>query len=367
MKVLIIGNRNHQFIGNYVLELRKKFSDFSCDIVSYEYDDNSCRYDMVYDKIHNLEVPNLFRWNKYLRLLYQQVKFRKLLRITENYDIVHVHYIENFIVRDLHYFCKHIKAKLVVSVWGSDFLRQSVRIRSRLRTLFKRADAITIANNKIISEFVDFYKDEKIKNKIHKCLFGLRPLDILEANMSLRDEVLKNIVIGYNASEGQQHEKILNNISDLECLADYSIILPMTYPHNPLYIKRIALLAEEKKMSIEIIDRYLTDKQIAELRLNASIFIQLQVTDLLSGSMIEHLYAGAIVITGSWLPYEVLKEQGLFFIQIDSINDLRSTLEQIINGMQEYVSRAKHNKELIDGLYTWNKVISQWVNLYKAL
>ena len=56
-----------------------------------------------------------------------------------------------------------------------------------------------------------------------------------------------------------------------------------------------------------IITKRLNDQELTNLRLNCEVFINLQDTDQLSGAMLETLCADKIVITGSWLNYDVLK------------------------------------------------------------
>lgn len=63
MKVLIIGNRSHQFIYNYVKTLKKVYlnSDLEIDILSQDSSDLSFPSDKFYNNIYALIVPSFLK------------------------------------------------------------------------------------------------------------------------------------------------------------------------------------------------------------------------------------------------------------------------------------------------------------------
>ena len=81
MKVLIIGNRSHQFIYNYVKTLKKVYlnSDLEIDILSQDSSDLSFPSDKFYNNIYALIVPSFFKKNRFLKVLYQHILFRKYI------------------------------------------------------------------------------------------------------------------------------------------------------------------------------------------------------------------------------------------------------------------------------------------------
>ena len=48
-------------------------------------------------------------------------------------------------------------------------------------------------------------------------------------------------------------------------------------------------------------------------------------SDAFSGTMIEYLYAGAQVITGTWLPFGKLRRAGIDFTEVEDVLDLNSS------------------------------------------
>jgi hypothetical protein len=95
--------------------------------------------------------------------------------------------------------------------------------------------------------------------------------------------------------------------------------------------------------------------------------LQLQITDQFSGSMQEHLFARNVVITGSWLPYDTLKEKGSYFIEIDKVEDLNDVLPDVINNFSTYEQRTTNNPGVITELSSWGKNIKQWAEMYNSL
>ncbi len=170
----------------------------------------------------------------------------------------------------------------------------------------------------------------------------------------------KIVTVGYNADPGQQHINIINQLSKYEwknCI----FIFPLTYPKNTDYVNEIESLLKSTRLSYFILDKFLLCDQIAALRLVSNVFIQLQISDCLSASTQEHLYAGSRVITGKWLPYTTLVKAGVQFTSISSLGELVDCLNQIIeDDNQELVI---NNRKAIAALSSWNSVIDEWIRM----
>ena len=85
--------------------------------------------------------------------------------------------------------------------------------------------------------------------------------------------------------------------------------------------------------------------------------------------MLEHLFAGNYVITGTWLPYDSLISRGVELIRISDFEELSGKIEQIIleieSGNINY-EKIKHNKEIAWELNSWERNIDMWVKLYSG-
>lgn len=381
MKILIIGNRKHQFVYNYVNALRGSClaSNLQIDILSQDKDSKKGSMDGAFDHVYSIStfIP-IYRFRVF-RILFQLFTLFFYLNRLKNYDIVHVHYLENIIIWNI-FFPKQIKAKLIISIWGSDFLRSSKRKRYMMMRIFDRADQITIASPTVKKQFTDFY-DGKYDDKISICQFGLQPLEYI-VNTCLEDfnEAKKKmglasdkiiITIGYNASRLQRHKEIIKYIELNENLSKYrdkiEFLLPCTYPKNVEYLQSLTLQIAKSKFHYTILSDFLSDDAVAMLRCCSNIFIQLQPTDMLSGSMLEHLAAGNIVITGKWLPYDILDELNIYMLKIERMEQVSTILLSVIENYLEYTRKCDLNKNIVLNNFRWKTVINKWINVYEKV
>ena len=63
--------------------------------------------------------------------------------------------------------------------------------------------------------------------------------------------------------------------------------------------------------------------ETAMFRKACDALIQVQDTDVLSGSMLEHLYAGNAVVTGDWLPYGKLIAFGVLCRSLWTVKSIK--------------------------------------------
>ncbi len=140
------------------------------------------------------------------------------------------------------------------------------------------------------------------------------------------------------------------------------VVLFFQFPdlsHNS-YAQKIVNLIESTGIQYRIIDRYLSDHELASYRKAAAVMIQVQNTDQLSGAMQEHLYAGSKVITGDWLPYAIFDEIGIEYSKVKDRKEIGPLLiELLAKSNQENENCAKIGK-----LSKWSSVIGQWKNIF---
>lgn len=384
MKILIIGNRAHQFITNYVSNLRLGTNTItSIDVLSYEC--GACEYstDGVYDRIFSLSFPYASLIPKTIRILVQHFLLRyRLKSIQGQYDIIHIHYAENFLLRDAKYLTSTIKTKLVITLWGSDLLRANAKQANRLKRWIDKADKVTMATDEMINSFCEKYGANKYTNsKIKQCKFGLQPLNWIEKKWNddlrnLRDEIgiPKDrivVTIGHNASRLQHHEMIIDTLekdsSLLKMKDSLLFVLMMTYPQDNEYKDLIREKTCHSNYQYIIVDSFLSEEEVANYRLTSDFFIQLQPTDVLSGSMLEYLACNGIIITGSWLPYQLLKELKIRYYTIDKIEDVSTTLLQLLYNYEEIKNSLKDNHSIIMNNFKWEHLIENWINVYNEV
>ena len=75
-----------------------------------------------------------------------------------------------------------------------------------------------------------------------------------------------------------------------------------------------------------------------------------------------------VVITGSWLPYNDIKRDGIAWYEVESINMLSRLLGEM-NANQSWIltrEKIEKNREIIASLSSWNVVIHDWMELLRA-
>ena len=379
MRVLLIGNREHQLLFNLIDEIKNDREDIIFDIFSQDSNSITEENSKYFNEIINLGLPQILLNNRVIRGVSKQVVFRNKLKdlLRKKYDYVHIHYIEDIIIRDTDFFIKNLKTKLIISVWGSDFLRASSAKREQMRKLFRQCNRITISNTLVIEAFKEYYKGEEFCNKIVMLKFFVKPLNDLMVDYDSKKHVIAKqelgidtsktvLTIGYNASRMQQHllifEELFNNSKITSLKDNLYLILPLTYPKDKEYIELIKSKLEKSGFSYSIFTKFLSNDELLRLRYSSDIFVQLQTTDMMSGSMLEYLALGNLVITGSWLPYSELLDDGIVFTPINSISELPTELLKVdLLSLDKKISNSLAVKSIFDR----NELISKWLEIYR--
>ena len=179
------------------------------------------------------------------------------------------------------------------------------------------------------------------------------------------------ISIGYSGKEIHQHAEILKTLfKDAKFISakdKFVFILPMSHGCTTDYINQIESLAKSYSLNYKLLTQIMTDAEIARLRNATDIMIQLSTSDGRSASIIESLLAGAILISGSWLPYKMFKEKNLYFHELSKIDfSLPELILKISLNINGELKTCQGNKEKW-GFETWEKVIENWIDIYDAL
>ena len=378
IRVLFIGDADHQFIRNLVKKIKESNHNIEIDIFNVKQKQNTCNYD-IYDNIYFKRKRIVFITKiPYLGTIYlKYAAINDFIRLKQKYDYIHMHmawsfcyYIRNKI--------KYKSKKSILTIWGSDFYRANKKFKNRLFHLYKKLDKITFTNSQTLNDFSNFYNLNN--HNLSVVRFGLEPLEFLNETIKNKKESREYlglkmnkiiVTIGYNATPEQQHIKILERICNSkhkEYFRDKCLfVLPLTYAKRINYHKYkevIESLLNRNTMDYILYEEFLSNKQIAHLRNASDIMIQLQISDQFSGSMQEYLYAQNLVITGDWLPYKDFDNEGIYYKKIDTINKVDKMLYFLIDNFKNEHKRVKVNKEIIYRLSSWDANIKFWNQLF---
>lgn len=296
-------------------------------------------------------------------------------KIVKNVDVVHYHYIDSTIALLSNFILPLSRKRTFATFWGSDFYKSTKKASYIRQRLLKKATVIGFTNHLTQKAFDTLHP--KFSNKTITIRFGLIPMDDIKRLVS--EDVLKMkqalhlpatqkiICLGTNASANQNHEQIIDTmIQSLALLRDQvHFLVPLGYPKNAqLYTEKLkAKIPEEWKSSFTFDTQFYSGKNLAAYRACIDVLIQLQTTDQFSGAMQEVLASGGDVITGAWLPYDLLKEEKVHFYQIEDFEALPGMLRLVLKHPIT-PEAAKHNSFVINRLSHWDEVILEWVNLY---
>lgn len=376
-RILLVGDGNHQFIFNYAYWLKKEAKNsFVVDILSYFplKEENKKYYDTIIYKSFDNILYRVISKIRGVRRYYRFYLYKKLISKLPEYDIIHFHFIGTDSYNLVKYFRNNRTSRVILSIWGSDMYRVNWVDENFFFQTCQYADVLTFTNQESIDYFIKKYNWKH--NNVSLCRFGLAPLENLKSLTLSRDECKHllswntkkiAITIGYNMAPAQQHLEILRQFEheSIKELADcIQLILPITYGGTQEYQNQLVERLNQLPFEYKIYDTFLSDEQVAYLRKASDIMIQLQITDQFSGSMQEHLYTNNIVITGSWLPYETMKEQGAWFIEIDGLDELSDIIPKVICKYDNYLQKTNNNPMVITELGSWEKNIHNWLALY---
>ncbi|MEW6528197.1 MAG: glycosyltransferase, partial [Spirochaetota bacterium] len=369
MKITFVSNNISIFIEELIENLRKTNSFNIYNLFIYhkpnEYIlENNLNYnlyaaklnfrnDIVKDKILGFPIK-IFKYFVIKRIIREQLKC----------DILHIQYLSptnRFFWKSF----KKISQKIVITIWGSDFYQATNKTKKKLKKMIKECDAITFTNPIMVNDFLNYYKDIDLSNKIHVIPFGLKVLDILKNKLIISEQARKDLgfpqnkivlVVGYSSNPIHQQAKIINLLNTLDPIYKDKLflVLPMTYG-NDEYRSIIEKLLFTSEIKSTILKEFMSYENIAKLRVATDIMINLPITDQFSGTMQEHMYAGSIVITGSWLPYHIFWEKGVYAEIISTMDNLTNKLLYVLENLNELRDKTKKNKKIIWELSSWEK------------
>lgn len=367
MKILLIGNRLDIFAKELGGELVGKghnvyFLDTAnLEILSWDREVVERQYALRFQRFR--DIPKI---NALVKLFL----ISKILN-KSGFDVVNIlgvgwHFVLLFLWLERH-------IRLILTFYGSDFYRSSRWAKTVLLPLYKRVYAITFTNPATKASFLKHY--QCFEEKCHVCRFGLKTLDFIDKNRSTNRAGIRKhlgydqnrliVTCGYNATSAQQHETMIECIKRLPKKAKDAMqfVFPLTYG-DPAHKEKVKAILHRSSLNYLVLEEFLYADENAYIKLASDIMINILQTDSFSGSMQEFLYAGNIVITGSWLPYELFDSSGIVYEKIDEPQALTSKLFECYEGFEEFRKKLGANEAIIHELSSWSVTIEQWLAVY---
>ncbi|NVJ64142.1 MAG: hypothetical protein HWD84_07945 [Flavobacteriaceae bacterium] len=286
------------------------------------------------------------------------------------YDNIQIHYVDilHHLAAPIYRLCTE---KLTAVIWGSDLFRCSTP--SMLSAILNRCDGINCHTPKMKEKLQSLLSEKRRKvTSFSNCLFGLLPLQHIAklkkqqiskqtCCSSLGFPANKKIVLlGYSANPIHQHIAVINQLTQIQDqLQDVFFILPFTYGKYPSHLIQTKSLLAASSLNYQILETYLSDEDIAKLRLCIDVSIIVPISDAASGTVLESLYSGSHLITGKWLDYSKLERAGVEFTKIENIDQINTTLLEMLATPRP----EQNNEKIIASFSDWTVLIQDWHSL----
>lgn len=262
---------------------------------------------------------------------------------------------------------------LYLFVGGSDLYRSSEINLKRKENLISVSDGIGIEMESVKDDFLKAYPSAKDKTAIVRygleyidncCLLPMRQ-EILTANDIPSNKVI--VVCGHNAVKANRHKELIASLKRIDkgILDRCFFIFPMTYGDAlGEYTKEITRILGESNLQYRVLNDFMTFQKLAEFISITDIHIKVQTTDALSSTLLEYMYAGAVVITGKWLPYQPLRNKGIVYKTVNTIEDVTKVLSDIVNKLDYYKEECKVNRKIIYDMSSWDRMAKRWMSFW---
>lgn len=299
--------------------------------------------------------------------------------IFAEYDIVNIQYLRDDSYKVLAYL--QSRQKVIVSFWGSDLYKIDEKSLYWKKKSIEKADIITLHH----SEMEDFFISKfgtTFQNKIQKVLFGIsfRTIKRIEdqKHASHNNDQLKMqnfssdkiiVRIGYNGSKSQQHIDIVKALSllDVRVRDRLHLIVMMTYGGDDRYYGEVERLLKSTGISFSLYSEYLDKNEVLAITMASDIFINCPLSDAFNNAMVESILFEKLLISGTWLNYGLLKDIGVFFLNVDAVSDITFLMEEIIECEYYLDTNLESNpgkiKKLVSNINTGKK----WSELFLKL
>lgn len=313
---------------------------------------------------------------KHIYCFHSKAELKTILEQLPVYDAMQMLWIE----KDWVYFYKLIRKKtkqLNLNVGGSDFYRAGAEERNLRKSLISCADRVTAETDGTVNDFTAYYREEA-ESKTSVLPFGIEVLDYIDKSRNGSKNIWKEkyhipmdkivVTCGHNANTAHQHIKMIEMLEKLpeDIIRQIVCVFPMTYSQAQKgYIDSVEKKLGETTLDYVILTEYMDFQSMAEYALISDIMIHVQTTDQLSSTMLEEMYAGSIVIAGSWLPYQSLHDMGIYFLDVDAISEVTAVLEDVVSNIEYYKKKCTENREIVWNHSSWDVLAPKWHALWE--
>ncbi|MBO4282399.1 MAG: hypothetical protein J5873_04320 [Bacteroidales bacterium] len=307
---------------------------------------------------------------------------RQLLRFLKgrHYDVIHFHWISApvVLVKGLHAYAERVFA----TFWGGELeqqrlLRSHRRYLSRLHCFMRQVDAVVNSGSfrdkfqTAFPEYAGRYFIGEFGSAVMEEIYRLT--DAGETALARQKwhvpEGKVSVMVGYSGKELHQHLQVIEAFRrHPEWQGRFHLLAPMTRSADPVYVTQVEEALRASGYSHTLVrDRFLTEPEMAALRVATDVVFQASRFDGFSRSIIECLCAGSLLVYGNWLPYQgYLEEYGFFALPMESVEEgvclAAAASERAGAYAKELDANATHGR----GRFVWSACVENWVAAYQS-
>jgi len=294
----------------------------------------------------------------------------------QDFDTFHFHFMQYSYLRELFLVPKN--KKIVCSFWGSDLLRTNDILNFYfVKKALNKATTITCQSAEL-KEIVLSKFGRNLTDKIQIVTFPVydQVYNLMDLNYNNQETINRfktnfnysldkiNILVGHSGSMANNHLKIINSLENFKNKDKVHLIINLNYAitasEKETYKKELHSALNKLDCSYVILEKFFVGEELAISRLASDIFIHTPISDALSGTMLELLYASNIVITGSWLPYKTYRKASLDYYEINDFLELAKKLDSTIENFESEKNAVSKNKFSIREHFIANNDIKKW-------
>jgi hypothetical protein len=376
-RLLILGDPNSIYVSGYGAQLRDHFGqEITLDLLA-TFPQKKKSSASIFDTIFQDVGKSGSRFSSIIRKMKRPFFIAgKLNQLKGQYDCIHVLYCiqDLMIIRRI---LRKAAPRLILTVFGSDYRELSGWKKRCFAGVFRSADQVTSNNQQIINSIIADYNISH--KKVTLCRFGFPILELIYPDQPERMRESRHylgipegklvVCIGYNYDPIQQHIAVIESVNKCNQLISYHdnvfFLFPMTYGTDENYRKELLERLQRFPFSYMVIDTFLPETGIAHLRQATDILVQVQRSDSFSASTLEHMYAGNLLLTGSWLPYQDLLEAGIYFRQVSDPGEIGSELTDSLINFKAEQFKCRANSGKIYQMCSWTTNLPNWLALYR--
>lgn len=378
MKVCVIGDSNSIFIKQFIEYVL--LDDPGNQIILIEENSTNPDYIQFY-KENGVFLEN--RINKCNRITAKIPKIRStlgnylwckyILKKYGTFDLVHVHGL-NYSRGNVGLYLRKSTQKLAITVWGDELFRADKKMLRHYRKYYDAADCITVSTSDMHRDFLTAY-GHRYDKVLHMNKFAVGILDRIDEvrNTYGREMLCKEfgipdpnkllVFMGHNGRPAQRHGELTKALEDLpqELKEQITLVYTMTYGvPNQSYLDNLTTRADTLGCSYVVLREFMNETTTAKLRSICDIMLHAQLTDAFSASLCESLYAGAVILNGSWLVYNDLPDCHQRFVEYDSMEEIPQKLSDVIHNYADYKEKASQNQAVIRSICSKEITTQRW-------